>query len=136
MWSLGQVRPVRKAISFLTKEREMVYCGQQASLGSIIIQKTDVQHRRNGADRNWGSMSLTYSDFDAACKAITGGEFPEETLKVVVRPDHELISRLLKLHETVGDIAENDARHSCVVRDISCVGTAADPPDDQVSDRH
>ena len=27
----------------------------------------------------------------------------------MVRPDHELISRLLKLHETVGDIAENDA---------------------------
>jgi AraC-like DNA-binding protein len=102
----GTVRPVRKAISFLTKERDMVYCGQQASLGSIIIQKTDAQHRRNGADRNWASMSLTLSDFDAACKAITGHEFPEETLKVVVRPNDELMSRLLKLHETDGDIAE------------------------------
>jgi hypothetical protein len=102
----GTVRPVRKAISFLTKERDMVYCGQQASLGSIIIQKTDAQHRRNGADRNLASMPLTLSDFDAACKAITGHEFPEETLKVVVRPNDELMSRLLKLHETVGDIAE------------------------------
>jgi AraC-like DNA-binding protein len=102
----GTVRPVRKAISFLTKEREMVYCGQRAPLGSIIIQKTDFQHRRNGADRNWGSMSLTHSDFDAACKAITGREFPGETLKVVVRPEQDLMSRLLKLHEMVGNIAE------------------------------
>jgi AraC-like DNA-binding protein len=102
----GTVRPVRKAISFLTKEREMVYCGQEAPLGSIIVQKTDFQHRRNGANRNWGSMSLTHSDFDAACKAITGREFPGETLKVVVRPEQHLMSRLLKLHETVGNIAE------------------------------
>jgi AraC-like DNA-binding protein len=102
----GTVRPVRKAISFLTKEREMVYCGQEVSLGSIIVQKTDFQHRRNGANRNWGSMSLTHSDFDAACKALTGREFPGETLKVVVRPEQDLMSRLLKLHETVGNIAE------------------------------
>jgi AraC-like DNA-binding protein len=102
----GTVRPVRKAISFLTKEREMVYCGQEASLGSIIVQKTNFQHRRNGANRNWGSMSLTHSDFDAACKAITGREFPEGTLKVVIRPERDLMSRLLKLHETVGIIAE------------------------------
>jgi len=71
----GTVRPVRKAISFLTKERGRVYCGQEASLGSIIVRKTDFQHRRNGADRNWGSMSLTHSDFDAACKAMTGANF-------------------------------------------------------------
>jgi hypothetical protein len=68
----------------------MVYCGQEASLGSIIIQKTDFQYRRNGANRNWGSMSLTNSDFDVACKAVTGREFPGETLKVVVRPEHAL----------------------------------------------
>jgi hypothetical protein len=72
----GTVKPVRRAISFLTKEREMAYCGQEASHGSIIIQKTDFQHRRNGANRNWGSMSLTHNDFDAACKAITG-QLPE-----------------------------------------------------------
>ena len=103
---VGTVRPVRKAITFLTKEQEMVYCGQEVLPGSIIIQKTGSQHRRNGADRHWGSMSLTHNDFDAACKAITGCEYSEATLKFVVRPSHDLISRLLKAHETVGNIAE------------------------------
>ena len=103
---VGTVRPVRKAITFLTKEQEMVYCGQEVLPGSIIIQRTGSQHRRNGADRHWGSMSLTHNDFDAACMAITGCEYSEATLKFVVRPSHDLISRLLKAHETVGKIAE------------------------------
>jgi AraC-like DNA-binding protein len=102
----GTVKPVRRAISFLTKEGEMIYCGQNAPRGSIVIQKRDFQHRRNGANRHWASMSLAHSDFDAACKAITGREFPEEPVKVVVQPEHDLMSRLLKLHETVGKVAE------------------------------
>ncbi|MDH2351199.1 helix-turn-helix domain-containing protein [Bradyrhizobium sp. SSUT112] len=103
---VGTVRPVRKAITFLTKEREMVYCGQEVLPGSIIVQRTDTQHRRNGADRKWGSMSLTHNDFDAACKAITGCEYPEATLKLIVRPSPDLVSRLLKAHETVGKMAQ------------------------------
>ena len=103
---VGTVRPVRKAISFLTEEQEMVYCGQQVLPGSIIIQRSDTQHRRNGANRHWGSMSLTHDDFDAACKAITGREIPRETLQLIVRPRPDLMSKLLKAHETVGKIAE------------------------------
>ena len=103
---VGTVRPVRKAISFLTEEQEMAYCGQQVLPGSIIIQRSDTQHRRNGANRRWGSMSLTHDDFDAACKAITGREIPRETLQLIVRPRPDLMSKLLKAHETVGKIAE------------------------------
>jgi AraC-like DNA-binding protein len=100
----GTVRPVRKAISFLTKEQETVYCGQEVLAGGIIIHRPDFEHRRNGANRNWGSMSLTHDDFDAACKAITGHEFPGDKLKFIVRPRPDLMQRLLKLHETVGQI--------------------------------
>ena len=50
-------------------------------------------------------MSLTHDDFDAACKAITGRAFSGDKLKLVVRPSPDLMSRLLKLHETVGQIA-------------------------------
>ena len=103
---VGTVKPIRKAISFLTQEQEMVYCGQQVPPGSIIIQRTDTQHRRNGANRNWGSMSLTHNDFDAACRAITGREFPREPSQLIVRPRPDLMSRLLKAHGTVGKIAE------------------------------
>jgi AraC-like DNA-binding protein len=100
----GTVRPVRKAISFLTKEQETVYCGQEVLAGGIIIHRPDFEHRRNGANRSWGSMSLTHEDFDVACKAITGHEFLGDKLKFVVRPSPDLLSRLLKLHETVGQI--------------------------------
>jgi AraC-like DNA-binding protein len=103
----GTVRPVRKAISFLTKEQETVYCGQEVLAGGIIIHRPDFEHRRNGANRNWGSMSSTHDDFDDACKAITGREFPGKTLKLIVRPSPDLMSRLLKLHETAGKIAES-----------------------------
>jgi AraC-like DNA-binding protein len=101
----GTVRRVRKAISF-TKEQEMVYCGTDVLPDGIIIHRPDFEHRRNGANHNWGSMSLTHGDFDAACKAITGREFPGETLKLIVRPGPDLMSRLLKLHEKAEKIAE------------------------------
>jgi AraC-like DNA-binding protein len=102
----GTVKPIRRAISFLTEEGEMKYCGQNAPRGSIVIQKRDFQHRRNGTNRHWASMSLAHSDFDAACKAVAGCEFPEEPVKVVVQPERDLMSQLLKLHETVGKVAE------------------------------
>ena len=102
----GTVRPVRNAISFLTKEQETVYCGQEVLAGGIIIHRPDFEHRRNGANRSWGSMSLTHDDFDAACKGLTGREFLGDKLKFIVRPSPDLMSRLLKLHETAGQIAK------------------------------
>jgi hypothetical protein len=102
----GTIQPVRKAISFLTKEQETVYCGREVLAGGIIIHSPDFEHRRNGPNRSWGSMSLTHDDFDAACKAITVREFLGDKLKFIVRPSPDLMSRLLKLHETVGQIAK------------------------------
>ena len=103
------VRPTRKAISFLTREQEeMVYCGQSVLPGNIIVQRTDSQHRRNPANRHWGSMSLTHDDFHAACKAITGYDFSDEAFRFVVRPDPDLMSRLLQVHERVGTMAKMD----------------------------
>lgn len=102
----GTLRPIRKAITFLTKEQEMIYCGQPVLPGSIIVHRTDSQHRRNAANRNWGSMSLAHDDFHAACKAISGCEIQDEALGLVVRPNPDLISRLLQVHETVEMIAK------------------------------
>jgi hypothetical protein len=42
-----------------------------------------------------------------ACRAITGSAFSETTKARVVRSSPALTSRLLKLHETVGQIAES-----------------------------
>ena len=100
----GSAKPGRKAITFLTGEQVMVYCGHEVVLGDIIILRTGSQHQRNGANRHWGSMSLTHDDFATAYAAITGREYPETTL--VVRPNSDLMSRLLMAHEMVGQMAE------------------------------
>jgi AraC-like DNA-binding protein len=102
---VGTIASHRKAISFLTKEQEMVYCGQEVPPGRIIVQRTDAQHRRNPANRYWGSMSLPNDEFQAACKAITGRELWNETPGFVLQPDPNVLSRLLRLHETIGTIA-------------------------------
>ncbi|MET4177531.1 helix-turn-helix domain-containing protein [Bradyrhizobium sp. LA7.1] len=102
----GKVTPIRKAITFLTKEQDMIYCGQSVLPGSIIVHRTDSQHRRNAANRNWGSMSLAHDDFHAACKVITGCDIQDESLALVVRPDPDLTSRLLHVHATVEMIAK------------------------------
>jgi AraC-like DNA-binding protein len=102
----GRIGSHRKAISFLTKERDMIYCGQPVPTGGIIVQRGDSQHRRNPPDRHWGSMSLSNDEFHAACKAITGCEFPDKAFEFVMRPNPDVVSRLLKTHEAVATIAE------------------------------
>jgi AraC-like DNA-binding protein len=103
---VGTIGSHRKAISFLTKSQDMTYCGQQVVPGSIIVQRRELQHRRNPVDRHWGSMSLTHEDFRAACMAITGREFPDEAFRFVVQPSPDVMSRFLRMHESVELIAK------------------------------
>jgi AraC-like DNA-binding protein len=103
----GTVRPIRKAIGFLlTEEQQTVYCGEDVYFGDIIVHRPELQHRRNGATRHWGSMSLTHEDLDVACKAITGHQFPGDKLKLIVRPPRNLMMRLVQLHKAVAQIAK------------------------------
>jgi len=74
-------------------------------IGDIIVNNFDEMHQRTEAGFRMGSMSLTIDDLDAACKAITGREFSVAPFKHLVRPSAALMSRLLKSHETVGEIA-------------------------------
>jgi hypothetical protein len=52
-------------------------------------------------------MSLATDDFGAAYKAVAGHEPSGSPLQHIIRPRAALMSRLLKLHETVGRIAES-----------------------------
>lgn len=102
------IKPGRRVIGFLTKAHQptLQHCGMDVSAGDIIVNDFDMVHQRSGADFHYGAMSLTHEDFDAAAKAITGFEFPGTTLKHLVRPGPALMSRLLDLHKTVGQMAE------------------------------
>jgi hypothetical protein len=74
--------------------------------GDIIVNTFDEIHQQTEAEFRLGSISLTTDDFDAVCNALVGHEFPGDKLKLVVRPNPELMSRLTALHKTVGQIAE------------------------------
>jgi AraC-like DNA-binding protein len=77
----------------------------RVSSGDIIVNTFDEIHQQTEAEFHLGSISLTAKCLDAACKAITGCEFSGSPLKHLVRPCAALMSRLLELHEMVGQIA-------------------------------
>jgi AraC-like DNA-binding protein len=83
----------------------MRHCGMHVLSGDIVVNNFDEIHQQTEAEFRLGSMSLTTHCLDAACKAITGREFSGSPLKHLVRPNAALMSRLLKLHEMVGQIA-------------------------------
>ncbi len=103
----SKIRAGRRVIGFLTGEQPAIqHCGMDLSPHDIVICNYDVMHHRTAGDCRFGAMSLTTDDFDAACKAVSGHEFSGSPLKHLVRPDPALMSRLLKLHEMVGQIAK------------------------------
>ena len=105
---VGKVRPGRRIIGFLTDEDQptLLHCGRDVSPHDIVFSDDDVMHHRTEGDCRYGGMSMTNDDFDAACKAIVGHEFPVDKLKRFVRPNPDLMSRLTRIHGTVGLIAK------------------------------
>lgn len=97
----------RKVIGFHLNlnSPSLQYCGMDVVPGDIIVNDFDVTHRRYEGDLHYGSMSLAIDDFHAATIAITGREYLGSTRKHLVRPSRALMSRLLRLHEIVGQIA-------------------------------
>ena len=104
----SQIRPGRKVIAFLTGEQPpLLHRGKELSPREIVVCNYDVMHHRTEGEARFGSMSLANDDFDTACKAIAGHEFPERELKYVIQPGPALMSRLLSLHESRPD-RQND----------------------------
>jgi len=133
---VGAVRPHRAAIGFLTEPNQpaMQHCGMEVLPGDIIVNNADMMHRRTAANCDWGSMSLPPDDLNAACKAITGHEFSNTSLRHLVRPSPDLMSGLLRLHGMVGQIAKTTPNLLELPEGGSSAGTGIDPRDDQVPD--
>ncbi len=102
----GAVKPGRRVFTFLTSAQPaaMRHCGMDVLSGDIIVNNSDEIHQQTEAEFRSGAISLTTCQLDAACKAITGREF-SGPFKHLVRPSADLMSRLLKLHEMIGQIA-------------------------------
>jgi AraC-like DNA-binding protein len=99
----------RKSIGFLVEgsPSDLHHCGMQVASGDVLVYGNEVLHQRSGADFRYGTMSLPAERFPVVCRAIIGREFLEEPRRTVVRPNPEPMSRLLKLHRGVAQLAHD-----------------------------
>jgi AraC-like DNA-binding protein len=99
----------RQAISFLTEpvSPKLLYCGREVLPGDIVINGRELMHKRFDADVRKGAMSLPKDELNSAFEAMMGYELPARNDLHIVRPDPAVMSRLLKLHKAVGQLARD-----------------------------
>jgi AraC-like DNA-binding protein len=85
----------------------LFYCGREVLSGDIVISRREIMHKRFDADVQKGAMSLPKSELHPLYKAVRGYDFPETSEMRIVRPDMEAMSRLVKLHNVVGQMAHD-----------------------------
>jgi AraC-like DNA-binding protein len=104
---IGTLKPDRKAFAFLvdSSSSNLHFCGMEVSPRDVFVSGSDTLHQRSAFGLHYGAMSLPLEEFRLLCKAIIGHEFLEVPRNAVVRPDPVLMSRLLKLHNIVGQLA-------------------------------
>jgi AraC-like DNA-binding protein len=102
-------KPGRQSIDFLTEANSsaLQHCGVEVLPGDIIVSALDVAHRRSGANLDYGSMSLPIDELHTAFASIMGSDFVRTAGQPVIRPRPELMSRLLRLHKVVGQLAHD-----------------------------
>jgi AraC-like DNA-binding protein len=102
------IKPGRKAIGFLTDDNQPAirHCSMDVSPQDIMVCGGDEMHQCSEAGGRYGSMSLATDDLDEACRALLGRELLLPPVTYLVRSDTTLMSRLLELHKTIGQIAK------------------------------
>jgi len=98
----------RKTFGFLTEPSLLRYCGTEISVGDIIIQKPDAAHQVSESSLFAGAMSLPVDEFNAATEAVVGRDLSKALENLVIRPDPALLSRLMKLHQVVAQLARDN----------------------------
>jgi AraC-like DNA-binding protein len=102
-------RTDRKGILFPIepKSKSFMYCGIEVPSGSVAIGRSDMAHIRTDRDARTGGLSLPTDELIATLRAVIGRELPEKQQTIIVRPDPALMSRVLKLHKAVGQLAQD-----------------------------
>jgi AraC-like DNA-binding protein len=105
----GSTDPTRRIVGFSTAEAlpAVNYNGLRFQYGEIFVCASDEMHARTETGCQFGALSLTDEDRDAAYSAITGREFPKRPYSHIVRPSADAFDRLVGLHEIVGEIAQS-----------------------------
>lgn len=99
----------RKAFGFLTNEEssQLKHCGLEVGPNDLLVYGNDVLHQRSQRRLQYGAISVPVNDFPALCRTIVGREFLEEPSTSIIRPDRPLMSRLMRLHKLVGQLAHD-----------------------------
>ena len=102
------IQPDRTIIGFHTEAGSSVrYCGEQLLPGDVIIHRASEARRQAETDVHAGTMSLPTDVLHIAIEAIVGCDFMQRLARPIVRPNSALMSRLLKLHRVVGQLAHD-----------------------------
>jgi hypothetical protein len=101
--------PDRKSIGFLLEgsSPNLQHCGLKVVPSDILVYGRDLLHQRSESDLRYGTMSVPAQDFPVLSETIIGRQFLEDQLTAVVRPDPALMSRLLKIHRIVRQLAHD-----------------------------
>ncbi|MGY8683373.1 helix-turn-helix domain-containing protein [Bradyrhizobium sp. UFLA05-153] len=107
--SIATSKPGRRSIGFLTESNLSPYhhCGIEVIPGDIIDNTLEAEHRRCGPGLDFGAMSIPTGELDAAVEAIIGCKLMETSERHFFHPHPQSMSRLLKLHRAVGQLAHD-----------------------------
>jgi AraC-like DNA-binding protein len=107
--STATSKPGRRSIGFLTESNLSPYhhCGIGVMPGDIIVNTLEAEHRRCDAGLDYGLMSIPTDELDTAVEAIVGCELMEKSERHIFHPQPQLMSRLLKLHRAIGQLAHD-----------------------------
>jgi AraC-like DNA-binding protein len=100
--------PHRAAVIFATDQSQPVIhvTGTALSRGEILVWDSGLAaHHRSAAACQWGAMSLPQEDLAVAGDAIIGRELAPPSFPRRITPPALVLSRLLKLHEAAGHLA-------------------------------
>jgi AraC-like DNA-binding protein len=107
--SIATNKPGRRSIGFLTESNLSPYhhCGIEVMPGDIIDNTLEAEHRRCGPGLDYGAMSIPTDQLDTAVEAIIGCELMEKSERHIFHPQPQSMSRLVKLHRAIGQLAHN-----------------------------
>jgi len=102
------IKPDRTVIGFVTEPGASVrYRGLNILPGDIVINRSDEAHQQTDTDLHSGTMSLLVDDLNTTLEKVIGRNLMDKLAKSIVRPGPALMSRLLKLHKMVGQLAHD-----------------------------
>src|SRR5271168_1891378 len=102
----------RPPIFFLTDpdQTPIRHSGRRMTFGEIAVVGSGLtHHHRTKGPCHWATLSVTRDDLAGASHALVGYDLIDRSTTHYLRPPARLLSRLLKLHQTAGQLAEDAA---------------------------